>query len=113
MFGCFRYFLVFCFYASLGSGLGVWNIFEVMTHHRNALSHELAYYLLPFTTAMYLMGSAKAWEVAYVALMDFGVGALTATLFFFCHSLYKVTGSFICRSLLYLCLLIIDEYSAL
>ena len=74
----------------------MWNIFEVMTHHRNAMSHELAYYLLPFTTAMYLMGSAKGWEVAYVALMDFGVGALTATLFFFCHSLYKVL---LCRTI--------------
>ena len=70
--------------------MGAWNIFEVMTHHRNALSHELAYFLLPFTTLMYLMGSAQAWEMAYVGLLDFGIGAFTATCFFFGYGLYKV-----------------------
>jgi len=85
-----RFFIVFCLYAAVGSGMGAWNIFEVMTHHRNALSHELAYYLLPFTTLMYLMGSAQAWEMAYVGLLDFGIGAFTATCFFFGYGLYKV-----------------------
>jgi len=85
-----RYFIVFCLYAALGSALGVWNIFDVMSGHRNALSQELAYYLLPFTSLMYLMGSAQAWEVGYVGLMDFGIGAFTATAFFFVHGFHKV-----------------------
>ena len=59
-FDILRYFIVFCFYAALGSALGVWNIFHLMSGHRNALSRELAYFLLPFTSLMYLMGSAQA-----------------------------------------------------
>jgi hypothetical protein len=29
-----KYFIVFCFYAGLGCGYGIWHIMDVMTYYR-------------------------------------------------------------------------------
>ena len=78
-----KYFIVFAFYAAIGSGLGIWNIYQIMREHRNVLSHEIAYYLFPFNCVMYFMGNTKRWEMLYVGLFDLGLGSTLACAFFF------------------------------
>ena len=85
-----RYFIVFVLYAAIGSAIGVWNIYQIMREYRNVLSHEVAYYLFPFTSIMYFLGSTKAWEVWYVCLFDLGLGAWMACTFFFLYGMKKV-----------------------
>jgi len=86
----YKYFIVFTFYAAIGSGIGVLNIYQIMREYRNVMSHEVAYYLFPFTTAMYFMGSTKGWEVGYVGLLDLGLGSFMACAFFCAYGLQKV-----------------------
>jgi len=84
-----RFFIVYAFYASLGSGLGTYNLMEVMKFYRTFISLEFGYYFLPYVIVMYLMGRAMAFEVFYVALINFGAGACVTCAFFFATSTYR------------------------
>ena len=88
-----RFFIVFCFYAAVGCGLGVHTIYEAMAETRDIYSREFGYYLLPFTTVMYFMEKAESHEVLWVGLMNFGLGALGACTFLFFLGMWSaVTG---------------------
>jgi hypothetical protein len=41
-----RFFIVFCFYAAVGSILGVINLLDVMSYYRNFWTLEIFYYLV-------------------------------------------------------------------
>lgn len=81
-----RFFLVFAFYAAIGSAIGAYTLVQVMGYYRNYLNSEVIYYLLPFTTTAYLAGwnGVQPFEMLYVALIDFGAGAslFSGALFF-------------------------------
>ncbi len=86
-----RFFLVFCFYACAGCALGVYNLVDVMLFYRDPWSWaEAPYYVLPYTAVMYFMGRAAAFEVLYVALINFGVGGAGACAFLFLLGLGSV-----------------------
>lgn len=84
-----RFFLVFCWYAALGSALGVFNVFEALTFYRDPYSREAAYFVLPYTVVMYLLDRAAAFEMLYVALLNFGVGACLACLYLLVAGFYS------------------------
>ena len=84
-----RFFIVYAFYASLGSGLGTYNLMEVMKFYRTFISLECGYYFLPYIIVMYMLGRAMAFEVFYVALINFGAGACVSCAFFFTTSAYR------------------------
>ena len=84
-----RFFIVYAFYASLGSGLGTYNLMEVMKFYRTFISLECGYYFLPYILVMYMLGRAMAFEVFYVALINFGAGACVSCAFFFATSAYR------------------------
>ena len=84
-----RFFIVYAFYASLGSGLGTYNLMEVMKFYRTFISLEFGYYFLPYIIVMYMLGRAMAFEVFYVALINFGAGACVSCAFFFATSAYR------------------------
>ena len=85
-----RYFLVFCFYAALGSAMGISNIITVMRFYRDPLSWEGPYYILPYTVVMYFMSKANSFEILYVALINFGLGACLACCFLLCTGFFSV-----------------------
>ena len=78
-----RFFLVFCFYAALGCGLGVYNLWDMMLFFRDPYSQEFPYFILPFTVIMYYMKSAAAFEILYVGLINFGLGACGCCIYLF------------------------------
>ena len=84
-----RFFIVYAFYASVGSGLGTYNLMEVMKFYRTFISLEFGYYFLPYIAVMYLLGRAMAFEVFYVALINFGAGACASCAFFFSLATYR------------------------
>ncbi len=84
-----RYFLIFCLYACVGSALGVYNLIDVMLFYRYTRA-DLPFYVLPFTFAMWLAGRAAAFEVLYVGLINFGMGASGACAYLFFAGLYSV-----------------------
>jgi hypothetical protein len=52
-----------------------------MSYYRDYASREIFYYLLPFSTVMYFIGDVASFELLYVALIDFGIAAITVTTF--------------------------------
>ena len=78
-----RFFIVFCFYAAVGCAIGVYNLAEVMGFYRVLWGAEAGYYVLPYTLVMYHLGRAAAFELLYVALINFGLGACGACLYLF------------------------------
>ena len=87
-----RFFIVFCFYAAVGSIIGVVNLIDVMSYYRDYRTLEIFYYLLPFSTAMYFFGDVAPFELLYVALIDFGIAAFTITTFLNYSGLKHVFG---------------------
>ena len=79
-----RFFICFAFYASLGSFIGVSSVLQVMTYYRDYSTLDAFYYLLPVTLVAYFMGygGIQTFELLYVGLIDFGIGA-----FLFCAGL--------------------------
>lgn len=76
-----RFFICFAFYACIGSFVGIYNLIEVMSYYRDYASLEVIYYLLPFTLITYFCGygAVQKFELLYVALIDFGLGAFLFT----------------------------------
>ncbi len=86
-----RFFLVFCFYASLGCAMGIYNLINVMLYYRDPSSlGEFPYYVLPYTFVMYLLGKAASFEVLYVAMINFGLGGTGACAFLFLSGMHSV-----------------------
>lgn len=76
-----RFFICFAFYACMGSFVGIYNLIQVMSYYRDYASLEVLYYLLPVTTIAYFggYGAVQKFELLYVALIDFGIGAFLFT----------------------------------
>lgn len=68
---------------------GVYNLLDVMTYYRVFNTSEGPYYLLPYTILMYFLNKAASFEVLYVALINFGLGACGACLFLLGMGLYS------------------------
>lgn len=49
-----KYFLVFCFYAALGCGLGVYHVLWRLSLARHLLSSEAPFYFFPFSLGSYI-----------------------------------------------------------
>jgi len=76
-----KYFVMFCVYAALGTGYGVYHIMDVMTYYRDVSGTESIYFFFPFILVMYIMERAAGFEVYYVFLIDFGLGAIIISTF--------------------------------
>jgi hypothetical protein len=75
---------------NISSALGIYNLVQVMTYYRDPWSREGPYYLLPYTVLMYLLSRANSFEVLYVALINFGLGACGACAFLFGSGMHCV-----------------------
>ncbi len=84
-----RFFVVFCFYAAIGAAVGVYNLVEVMSFYRSLATKEAAFYFMPFTFVMYMVGRAAGFEVVYSGLIDFGLGAVGCCSVLFLYGLYS------------------------
>ena len=62
---------------------------DVMLFYRSLSDSEFVYYLLPVTVVMFFMSKAMAFEIFYVALINFGLGACGATAFLFCCGMWS------------------------
>jgi len=82
-----RHFTAFCFWACLGCLVGVANLTNVMLYYRDPFDGEWPFYVLPYSFVQYLVGRAVFFEVAYCALINFGLGAVAATVFMLFTSL--------------------------
>lgn len=76
-----RFFICFAFYACLGSFIGVQSLISVMGYYRDYSTSEAFYYLLPVVIFAYLTGygAVQKFELLYIGLIDFGIGAFLFT----------------------------------
>jgi hypothetical protein len=82
-----RFFIVFAFYACIGSFIGIHSLIQVMGYYRDYTSLEIGYYLLPWTLMAYFAGwgGVQSFELLYVGIIDFGIGS-----FLFCAALVVI-----------------------
>jgi len=78
-----KFFLVFCFYSSLGCGLGVYHVMDSMSNYRDITSREAMFFFLPFSIVMFFTGKIQTFEAFNVSLINFGFGACVMSLFLF------------------------------
>jgi len=78
-----KFFLVFCFYSSLGCGLGVYHVMGSMSNYRDITSREAMFFFLPFSLVMFFTGKIQTFEAFNVSLINFGFGACVMSLFLF------------------------------
>lgn len=88
--GNLKFFIIFCFYASLGTGYGLVHILKVMSSYRAAKFPEAIFYFFPFSLVMYCSGRTSSLETYYVALLNFGLGAMLMSGFLFCVGVWSV-----------------------
>ena len=81
---------MFCFYAAIGSGLGVSHVLYVLKKYRDFYSRDIVYYFLPFSIVNALTGRVYILETMYVGYLNFGFGALLMTAFLFLIGLVSV-----------------------
>ncbi|XP_023333589.1 palmitoyltransferase PFA4 [Eurytemora carolleeae] len=84
-----KYFILFCFYAAIGTAYGLYHIMEVMTYYRDVSTKESIYFFFPFIFVMYMFDRAAGFECYYVFLLDFGLGACLICVFLTCMGLYS------------------------
>lgn len=88
--GNLKFFIIFCFYASLGTGYGLLHILKVMADFRAAKFPDAIFYFFPFSAVMYCSGRTSALETYYVGLLNFGLGAMLMSGFLFCVGVWSV-----------------------
>jgi len=76
-----KFFLVFCFYAAIGCGLGVYHVMDTMSTQRDIWSREAMFYFLPFSLVMFVTRKVQSEETFYISLINFGFGAFLMSLF--------------------------------
>lgn len=84
-----KHFILFCVYAALGTAYGLYHIMDVMTYYRDVSGKEAIYYFFPFIFVMYMLDKASGFEVYYVFLLDFGLGAFCICVFLACMGFYS------------------------
>jgi len=85
-----QYFILFCVYAALGTAYGLFHIMDAMSYYRDASSKESIFFFFPFIFVMYLCDRAAGFEVFYVFLLDFGLGACLISIFLSGMGLFSV-----------------------
>jgi len=88
-----KYFITFCMWAAIGTAYGLYHIFDVMTFYRSISGKEAMFYFFPFTFAMWYVERAADFELFYIFLLDFGLGAMIICIFLTSMGLYSTLNN--------------------